>query len=46
MIKHSILMLTYNQENYIETAINSIINQSEEVYELIILDDCSSDNTF
>jgi glycosyltransferase involved in cell wall biosynthesis len=46
MIKHSILMITYNQEKYIGHAIESIINQSEQAYELIVLDDCSKDNTF
>ena len=46
MIRHSILMVTYNHEKYISTAIESIINQSEKAYELIILDDCSSDGTY
>lgn len=39
-------MLTYNQEDYVKTAIDSIVNQSESAYELIILDDFSTDNTY
>jgi glycosyltransferase involved in cell wall biosynthesis len=43
--KHSILVLTYNQEDLIRNAINSIITQSCLPYEIIIGDDASSDNT-
>jgi glycosyltransferase involved in cell wall biosynthesis len=39
-------MLTYNQEDYVKIAIDSIVNQSESAYELIILDDFSTDNTY
>lgn len=39
-------MLTYNQEDYVKIAIDSIVNQSESVYELIVLDDFSTDNTY
>ncbi|MBL6655227.1 MAG: glycosyltransferase family 2 protein [Flavobacteriaceae bacterium] len=46
MIKHSILMVTYNHKKYISNAIESIVNQSEQAYELIILDDYSTDNTY
>ena len=45
MINHSVLMLTYNQEDYIEQAILSIINQTETPFELVILDDFSTDKT-
>lgn len=41
----SVLMTSYNREKYISEAIESVINQTYEHWELIILDDCSSDNT-
>tara|TARA_B100001059_G_scaffold115694_1_gene116022 strand:+ start:5827 stop:6804 length:978 start_codon:yes stop_codon:yes gene_type:complete len=45
-IKHSILVITYNHENFIKEAIDSLIFQTELPYEIIIVDDKSSDNTF
>jgi glycosyltransferase involved in cell wall biosynthesis len=41
----SVVMLSYNVESYIEEAIKSILNQTYSNYELIILDDCSTDST-
>ncbi|WKA53973.1 glycosyltransferase family 2 protein [Planococcus shixiaomingii] len=41
----SVIMPAYNAENYIEDAINSVLSQSYEEWELIIIDDCSSDKT-
>lgn len=41
----SIIMPTYNVEQYIENSIKSVINQTFENYELLIIDDCSTDNT-
>lgn len=41
----SIIMPTYNCGKYIERTINSIINQTYINWELIIVDDCSKDNT-
>lgn len=40
-----ILMATYNGEKYIEEQINSIINQDFKEWNLLIRDDCSTDNT-
>lgn len=40
-----ILMATYNGERYIEQQLESIINQSETNWRLLIRDDCSQDNT-
>lgn len=41
----SIAMATYNGEKYIKDQIDSILNQTYKDFELIICDDCSSDNT-
>ena len=41
----SIIMPTYNNENVIQDAISSVINQSYENWEFIIIDYGSSDNT-
>lgn len=38
-------MPAYNCEKYIEKAIDSILNQSHTHFELLIADDCSTDNT-
>ena len=42
----SVLMPVYNDELYIEDAINSIINQSYINFELIIIDDVSTDKSY
>jgi glycosyltransferase involved in cell wall biosynthesis len=42
---HSIIMPTFNGEQYIAEAIQSILNQTFNDFELIIVDDCSTDNT-
>jgi len=44
-IKHSIIMITYNQEGYIRSAIDSLFRQGANPYEVIISDDCSTDST-
>lgn len=41
----SIIVTVYNMENYIGECIESIINQDMEEYELIIIDDGSSDKS-
>lgn len=48
MKKHqsiSVVIATYNGEKYIREQIDSILNQTYPIYELIIQDDCSTDNT-
>lgn len=42
----SIVLPTYNGSQYIEKAINSILNQTFQEWELIIVDDCSIDHTY
>lgn len=39
------VLCTYNGEKYLEAQINSIINQTYKNIEIIVNDDCSSDNT-
>lgn len=41
----SIAMTTYNGEKYIEKQLESILNQTVKPDEVIIVDDCSKDNT-
>ena len=46
-IKVSVIITCYNLEDYINRAINSCINQTldDEKYEIIVVDDCSTDNS-
>lgn len=41
----SIIMPSYNTSKFIEDTIKSVINQTYTKWELIIVDDCSTDNT-
>lgn len=44
--KVSIVMATYNRAHFIEETLDSIINQTYENWECLIIDDGSTDNTF
>ncbi|WP_113637901.1 glycosyltransferase family 2 protein [Nubsella zeaxanthinifaciens] len=44
-VKISVLMCLYNAEDFVEQAINSIIDQSFNEWELLIGDDCSTDRS-
>ncbi|MFQ3181112.1 MAG: teichuronic acid biosynthesis glycosyltransferase TuaG, partial [Polaribacter sp.] len=41
----SIITPNYNSENYIEETLQSIIAQSYKNWELLIVDDCSTDKS-
>lgn len=44
--KISVLLATYNDSSTITQSIESILSQTYENFELLILDDCSTDDTF
>lgn len=41
----SIVLTTYNGSHYIRELLESLVNQSRKIDEVLIYDDCSSDNT-
>ncbi|MCM3511380.1 glycosyltransferase family 2 protein [Carnobacterium inhibens] len=45
-LKISVIMATFNCENTIREAIDSILHQTYKDWELIVCDDCSTDNTY
>lgn len=45
MPKVSVILPNYNHQNFLQERIDSILNQDFTDFELIILDDCSTDNS-
>ena len=45
-VDFSILMAVYNDENNINKSIESMLSQSVKNFELLLLDDSSTDNTY
>lgn len=45
-IKFTIIMPAYNAEEFIEDSIKSVFKQTYTNYELIVIDDCSTDSTY
>ena len=41
----SIIMSVYNEERYIQKSLDSVLSQTLDNFELIIIDDCSTDKT-
>ena len=45
LMKVSVVTASYNYQDYIKEAIQSVLNQTYKDWELIIVDDCSTDNS-
>lgn len=45
MVKVSVLIAAYNEEGYLAEAVDSVLNQSFKDYEIIVIDDASTDGT-
>lgn len=43
--RFSVIIATYNVMDYVEEAIESVLNQDFDNFELIVVDDCSTDKT-
>lgn len=44
-LKFSIIIPAYNCEDFISKCLDSVINQTYKNFEILVIDDCSTDNT-
>ena len=44
-VRFSVIIPAYNVQEYIDKALKSVLNQDFKNYEIIVVDDCSTDNT-
>lgn len=45
MIKISVILPVYNAQDYLKDCIESVLNQTFNDFELLVIDDCSTDNS-
>jgi len=43
--KVTIIIIAHNEEKFIEPCLNSLLNQSYKLFEIVVVDSCSSDKT-
>jgi glycosyltransferase involved in cell wall biosynthesis len=46
VVNASVLLLTYNQELFVQDALQSLLDQNYDPLEIVVSDDCSSDSTW
>jgi glycosyltransferase involved in cell wall biosynthesis len=44
--RHSVIIITYNQEKLIGRALDSVLSQKEHLFEIVVCDDCSTDKNW
>ncbi|MEA3329938.1 MAG: glycosyltransferase family 2 protein [Nanoarchaeota archaeon] len=45
MVKISVIIPVYNEEKYLEVAVKSVLNQTDQDFEIVIINDASTDKT-